>query len=482
MLRRTLAALLSLQCASLPAYADALAVEDGRRQIEVLTTEILHKEIDLERYYLNYRVIGTREPRTRQFRYYLLQVGSASCTLAANIVYTKLAAKGLHSHGGGDFGLGDANRSAVKASSNSAVRNALRVGMIGSLLDGGSSALELGSNGWIAVSNMRRGFAPRAAVRAVAARVKEIDALMRARAEVIQRHDELRNNEVYQAETEVLKGLRDWCLSEFGDIYAEVKSTQSSVNLYYLLDIISCGVYLADYVLFFRSLGPGHATAAGSGLTTAYVGDAITMADVPISTISGRVLYKYWRNRLKKRLNEPLVDTEKETMAAVKRIEQAIASRDGTSLDAPSAVEARVAAYALWATRYDKAIESGLEQERREEKVALQGEISGPLIGGTYLAQDILAAEAYYHLPNNNQAGSSLALAGAITSAAGATSSLALTNWYFFSDLAHRRKLRKRNQLPEQLMAQRLKTLNELDSLLDHSTRPSDVPEPLTGP
>jgi hypothetical protein len=66
-------------------------------------------------------------------------------------------------------------------------------------------------------------------------------------------------------------------------------------------------------------------------------------------------------------------------------------------------------------------------------------------------------------------------MAGAIASTAGTGLSLGLTTYWLFDDLRHRSRMRKKEDLPEQILAKRLKTLDELDSMLISSSRPQSV-------
>lgn len=60
------------------------AVSSAELRIDELANEILRKEIDLERYYLQYRVEGTKEPKYRRARI-VFQVSSAMASMASNI-------------------------------------------------------------------------------------------------------------------------------------------------------------------------------------------------------------------------------------------------------------------------------------------------------------------------------------------------------------------------------------------------------------
>jgi hypothetical protein len=121
--------------------------------------------------------------------------------------------------------------------------------------------------------------------------------------------------------------------------------------------------------------------------------------------------------------------------------------------------------YLLWSDRYDQFIAEQVDELHHQSKVALQDESTGPAVTGTYLTQDILSTIAFYG-NGSLKTGAKLDLAGGITACSGAGAGLGLTNLFLVNEIMYRRKLRKRNELPEQLLAERLATLDELDKML----------------
>ena len=200
------------------------------------------------------------------------------------------------------------------------------------------------------------------------------------------------------------------------------------------------------------------------------------MASAPASGRSYYLFAKYWRKRLQKKFQETLKDAESDAKSAMNELNREIASKDIAVLESTPNVQNRATAYALWSARYDRSIDDSLEDIRHNNKVALQGELSGPLISGTYLTQDVLGmASISNRLKDRDRAQNNLTMAGAIASTAGTGLSLGLTTYWLFDDLRHRSRMRKKEDLPEQILAKRLKTLDELDSMLISSSRPQSV-------
>jgi hypothetical protein len=306
--RKFLACCFSLLFVSVPSCS---AASSDELRIDELANDILRKEIDLERYYLQYRVEGTKEPKYRRARYFAFQVSSAMASMASNI--TNVALSGSHTK--------VPERISVRGT-----RDGLEAGLVGILLDGGSSAVELCSNGYTAIKHIRNGTSPGAAVKNVVARIKEIDAMMAERDALMKKNPDLLSISVCQAEGRVLKSFRDWCLSEFADVYADVKSTQASFNVYYILDIAADSAYTASQLLAIKSLTRpelGNASA-----NTGMVGDTLGIISAPASAKSYNMFYRHWRKRLSATLKEDLSSAEKETKAAMDELNSELASRD----------------------------------------------------------------------------------------------------------------------------------------------------------
>jgi hypothetical protein len=176
-------------------------------------------------------------------------------------------------------------------------------------------------------------------------------------------------------------------------------------------------------------------------------------------------LYKHFHNRLKQKLQHQLLDKEEETRNAMSALKKEIDSLEPEVLRSAGSVQHRTAMYMLWSKRYDQFIAEQLDELHHQSKVALQDEVTGPAVSGTYLTQDVLGAITFYG-NGSLRTGAKLDLAGAITACTGAVGGLGLTNLFLVNELKYRRKTQKRNELPEQLLAERLATLDELDKML----------------
>lgn len=469
-----LATVLQVTFCATPVFCYTPEATAEEAQVENLTNDIFRKLVDLERYYLQYRKIGNATPKFRRIRYYLLQVASTSCTLASNIMLTDVARKGLKDSKITNFGRGDGDVDSTGTdtpaggvdNTTGEVRRALILAMIGTVLGPGSSLLELCSNGYTAAKNLKQGKNPATAVKNVQARVAEIDSLLAERKKMLDAHPELRALPINKAEHAVLHCFRDWCVSEFVEIYSDVKSGQSGANVYYALDVTNGSLSLAGQILGLKSTYPNHDRLAGPSATVSVVGDCFSVISAPASAYAGQKLKGYWRNKAQNTFKEHLKFGEVEAKASMAQLRRVVDDADPAIIAASCDVESRIAGYMMWSARYDDIINREEIELSHRGKVAHQGRKIGPLVAGSGLAQDLMADIAFYGYPNNERRGASLAYAGSISAASGNATALAYTNYNFISEYLYRRKLRKQRLLPQQLLDERLRLLDQVDLML----------------
>jgi len=451
------------------AYSLTPELTEEEQKIEVLTNEILHKEIDLERYYLHYRKIGTATPKFRRLRYFLLQVASTSSTLASNVILTDVAKRGLKGKvtdvGRGD---GEIEDSGGRGTDNTTgeVRAGLILALVGSIVGPGSSLIELCSNGYTAMKNLKERNNPASALKNVVGRIKEIDALLEQRKKLIDEHPRLRALAINKAEHIVLQAFRDWCISEFVEIYAEAKSSQAGANVFYALDVAQGSCASAGNILALDSLHPGRDRLAGPAANISIVSDGINVVNAPLSYYIGKRMNGYWAKRVRQKLSDRLLAGEPEAKKAMAQLNTVVAAADDGALGVSGAIQGRVAAYLMWSQRCHAIAQKQEVELRHRSKVAAQGRLMGPLLGGAGLAQDILSATTFYGVGDNDRRGASLNYAGAITSLSGNVASLGYTNANFVGEILHRKKLRAQGLLPEQLLEERFRMLNQIDKLI----------------
>jgi len=442
-----LSIILAIQVCSPPVQASAFL--GNEEQIEHYTTEILLKEIDLERYYNKYRLFASKDPKFRYRRYFLLQQAAAGMTLGSYIASTA------------DLGK---NLTTPDRISQPLAARTTKLGFTAVVFQGGSSAIELASNVSTAIKHKVKKIDPKSTAKNIQSRLQEIDALMAQRNALVEQIENKEGVEILQAEGRVLKYFRDWCLNEFADIYADAKSYQASNSIYYVLDITSATLYGASYLISLRALDKPHLfnPAAKVGI----VGDGFGIVSAPLSSWSYSYLYNHHRKKFGKNLKEKLYDPEETAKGEILALKTRIENSHALSKPLLNNIHARLSMIDFWSCEYDDYIAKTTLEDRRFSKVALQSNISGPIISTAFLAQDVMALVAANSFKNQIMKATSLGFASTIPPLVASGASLLLTSYWAADEGIHQHILKKKGHTPEQLIAKRFAVLGEMETKL----------------
>lgn len=435
------------------AFAADTLVTDST-SIDKLTDQILLKGLALERAYLKYKIIASREPKLRALRYFLGQQASLGLFLGGDIT-------GIYETG--------KNLRTPENISIKILKGGLRTELVGSIIGGASSATEICSNGFVAWRNKKHKDDPASAKLGTKAALYEINNLLAKRACLVSEQKNSPAYEIYESEGQLLENYRDWYIYEFAKIYADVKSYQTSANVYYFLNTAANSIFSAAAYLAIRSFQkPG---LISPSIVTSLAGDGPAIISAPASEIAKRLLYRhYFKNTYKTleetKLREQVYDVESASINILERLHNDVSHASDQALAQAGAIKQRLAAYDLWDQRYDEYIEQEARQLRRYNKIALQSIIFGPLISGTLLAQDLTGVAAYYGNKRHPKTANNLACAGFVTAGCGAAFGLSVTTLYYLDEILNKQKLKSTGNLPEQLVRKRLKTLDEIETMI----------------
>ncbi|MBX9723786.1 MAG: hypothetical protein K2X81_20435, partial [Candidatus Obscuribacterales bacterium] len=281
---------------------------------------------------------------------------------------------------------------------------------------------------------------------------------------LIQQIENKEGVEILEGEGRILKYFRDWCLNEFADIYADAKSYQASNSIYYVLDVASASLYGASYLISLRALDKPHLfnPAAKVGI----VGDGFGIVSAPLSSWSYSYLYKHHRKKLGINMKEKLYDPEEIAKTEIVALKSKIEKSDALSKPLLSNILARLSIIDFWSCEYDDYISKTTVEDRRFQKVALQSNISGPLISTAFLAQDIMALVAANSLKNNLMKSTTVGFISTIPPLVASGASLLLTSYWAADEGIHQHILKKKGHTTEQLIQKRFAVLGEMETKL----------------
>lgn len=418
------------------------------RNYTQLTKRITLSAIELERFSLKYRQANIKQPPLRKLRYFVGQEAGSSCLLAFEIVT-------LH-----QTSIGQKNPLKINQRS---LKHGIETAMIGSSIAGASSALELTSNVLREVKLCRDGYGPGAA-KFVVSRLKEIDKLLAEREALVEAN---KDNPAYQravVEGKILACMRDAFAQEFSTFYSNTRGYGAFQNTFFFLNACynTVGAISAGYAL--RGVSEPKFNKAANILFI--VSGAMASATPLISTACGIAMRKYSKYSLRSKLNQKSDFNLSEMTAQQKLLGEMLPSTQGSLMPSLPAT-ARAALYTQSGELFQKQFDSETRTMRRLNQVALQTNEIGPIIGGLLMTQGILSTEGVTTFATRPRRQIGMLYDGAIVGTVGSGMAVAGNAAWLLMSWNYERRLKKQNRLPSQLIDQRLKHLDELESIIN---------------
>ncbi len=200
----------------------SISPEEAMTKIDLLTRDILLKEIELQKFNLHYTSEVAKQGRWKGLRYGFLQELNAGTGLAGAIISVVNRGSYLNRPAG------------VK---RYAQQSANYIPAIGSIVGATAALMEFGINGYHDVVARRHGFSPSAAMKHVSGIKTEIDTMMAERqalTKVEANAPELAGHvQVDEAEGKVLKDLRDQSIQEFERFHVGARRTIAYQQMQY---------------------------------------------------------------------------------------------------------------------------------------------------------------------------------------------------------------------------------------------------------
>jgi hypothetical protein len=421
--------------------------EEFSKQYTALTSKVILAGVELERFSLKYRRASTEQPKFRRLRFTLAQEAGAAGSLAFEVTALKQFNEG---------------RNHPLQINPSALHAALATALVGSVIAGSGSSLELASNAALAYKNKRRGFDPRAANRFVVAHVKALDALLNEHDALVAAHTDSPAYERAVAEGKMLRQIRNASLAEYATFHSDVKGYATFTNLFFFLNALTNSLAATGLGVAYKAIDTPKYNAPTNIIFIAT--GAVVMAVPIISSAAGKYMKEHAYHSFAKQVGETPHFEMKEFDAARQHLEVLSAAGTGTLIPALPAMT-RLAYYSNSSQRFKKQIIDETTVARHLEQVALESTLLGPLIGGTLMTQGIFGTVGYYKFTFKPRRQLNYALRGAIAGTPGAALAVGGTAAWYVAGLAYEYRLKKEHRMPSQIIDERLKHLDEIEAL-----------------
>ncbi|MBX9686866.1 MAG: hypothetical protein K2X27_09205 [Candidatus Obscuribacterales bacterium] len=457
--RWCLCAILSLSLFSAPAaqIGAFAAAEDNQysegefsKSYTELTKKVLLAGIAIERFSLNYRKETAREAKFRKLRFFAAQEAGAGCGLAFEIIGLK------------QFGLG---RKRPLELDKGAVKGATVTAMTGSIIAGSGSLLELASNIEHSFKLKKLGYDSKTANKYVSSKLQEIDKLLQERANLVAANA---NHPAYQralVEGKILTSMRSAFVNEYAAFHNDTNTNRAFQNLFFILNASYNAMGATAAGLAYKAVetpvlnGPANILFIISGATA--------MATPFVSSGAGLLARKLSAHGLEKDLKEK-VNFNPEEFAAQRRELESLSnssSATGTLIPSLPATE-RLSLYTESGTLFRKQIESESRTMRELSKVALETSFLAPAIGSLLMTQGIFGTHGYFDYATKPRKQLDQFYRGSVCGTVGTGLAVVGNAAWFLASLSYEHSLKKKENLPEQLINKRLQHLDEMEKLV----------------
>ncbi|MBX9696348.1 MAG: hypothetical protein K2Z81_28430 [Cyanobacteria bacterium] len=414
-----------------------------------LSKKILLISIELERFSLNYRLETARQPKFRKLRYYLAQQAGSAGGLAFEITGDK------------QFGIG---RKRPLEIDTRALKNATTAAMTTSIIAGAGSCFELSANVVHSIKDRTQHYDTRSANRFVAEKMGELDQLLAQRDALVQAHstDPAYNRAVLEGK--ILHAMRQSFVNEYSTFQINGRSAAIVQNTFYLLNACynalgAVGAGLANRAVDTPKLnGPANVVFIVSG--------SLAAVTPFLATASGFVMRKVAAHTIRKELHEQAKFNPDEFARLCTEWKTAGDSMQGGSLIPSLPATERLSQYSNSSDLFVKQLENETRTMRRLNKVALQTSTMAPPIGSLLMTQGILGARGYYKYGTRPRKQLDLFYRGAICGTVATSMALVGNTGWLLASWHYENGLKRKNQLPEQLIKKRLEHLDDVEKMV----------------
>lgn len=436
-----------------PAFAQAppapsLSQGNFSAEYTKITKEIMLTGIAMERFSLNFRRETAHQPKFRKLRYFTTQEVGAGGLIAFEVISLKQFDKG--------------RRRPLKINKN-ALKGATITAMTASIIAGSGSCLELASNLIRARRLHEQGYSSKTATKFVALKLRDLDQLLAKREALVAANT---NDPAYERaamEGKVLHAMRGSFANEYAHFNSDNATFKAAQNSFFVLNAAYNAVGAASAGVGYKAIekpklnGPANVLFIISG--------ALAGVTPMLSSATAMVARKRADDILEKELGVMHFD-QAAIATATKNLAGTLPAVDG-SLMPSLPVSQRLAIYTEANALFIKQLESQTKTTRTLNKVALNSSLAAPVIGGLLMTQGILGTRGYYEYTFRPRKQIDLYYKGAVVGTVGTSLNAVSNAALLLASYGYERKLRKKEQLPEQLIAKRLAHLDDLETTIN---------------
>jgi hypothetical protein len=429
--------------------ADVPISSSDRKRMAEIDQKLLLEYLEIERFNIHFQQTTNRHQWWRLWLYPIAQESGTAASFSNTLVGLSQRARGL------------SNPILISIPS---LKRGISANIVGKSINGTSSAFELTQNTLVMWHAKKLGFSPGRSVSFLKVSLGQVDELLAEREAIVKNRPAGRNRDVRELEGRLLKQIRDQMVFEFYRWSVHSRETAWKENSFYAIDSLQNFTATTGSILALK--GFTTPSARGVAVLTTLAANSMAALNPIIRTQIGIYVRKYQRSQLAKDFPRVRPQLTKTLMPGW---------TDLDSLRAENENEGRSLREAVLLSQGSEKLDENLSRQvntiQKLRRVAIQQEISGPLIGLTGVSRSVIETVAHFGYGSDRVTVTRLNFAGAFPQAAGQSYSLLNTPITQIAGLMHYRRLVERQESPEQILQARLSRLDKFQEQLQTITR-----------
>jgi len=419
------------------------ASANGER-IKAIDRTLLLEFIKLARFNIRFHQEANRHPMWRTLAYAAGRESGTAVSFASSLIDLEQRVRGLQ------------NPSLI---SRNALRNAVNTALVGNTISGSASSSQLAQNIWVMLSARKQGYSPKASTAFVKSVLGTADALFDERERLSVADPFLRRRRLYEVENVLLHRIRQQLLFEFQAWSCQSRAQAWRENTFYGIDALQNFTRMSASIVALKGF-TNPKLVGGSAITILIANSGATLNPL-LCGLVGRLMHNYQFTKLSKEFPVGRPVTTPDERLVVQKLQE-------LQREFPNDKVIKLLDESIFlsdkSARFDVVLDREARDIERLRRVAQQQTIAGPLIGLTSMPGPILGTVAFYDYQKDRVTTNNLLFAGRISALSGQSFALVQTPATIVFGMVRNSQLKKRGELPSQLLAERLKNLDALEA------------------
>lgn len=402
--------------------------------------------VKLAKFNVHFHLEANRHQKWRSLTYPLARESGTALTFSATLIELGQLTKGLD------------NPARI---SRTELKKAVTCGITGNAISGTASALELAQNTWVMLKAKEQGYSPKRSLEFVKNIIANTDRLLEARERLAAEVVSSERRQVIDLESKMVRTIRQQLLFEFRTWSCHSRDQAWRENTFYTLDSMQNYTRMSAAIMAMKTFG--NPEIGRYAVVTALVANSAATLNPIISNLAGVVIRKHQERKLKTIFPCDRPELPSGELAAMQEKLSTEEHQKEHNVD-HSAWLRKVAELNQRSEKVNVQLDRETKEIERYRQIAQQQTVSGPLIGLTGVASATIANVAVYGYPRDIDTVNKLGFAGRITQGTGQAYALINTPYTIIRGMIRNRDLRRRGELPTQLLQERLERLNKFSA------------------